>query len=200
MLFDTPAVMRLIQAFRVLPGVGKRSAERYALYILTAKEEQAKNLAEAILEARRQIRFCSICRNLTDCDPCAICRDPARDPQVVCVVESPSGAYAIERAGAYKGTYYVLHGVLNPLEGIGPHELALDCLFERIQQMGIREVILATNATAEGEATANYIAQQVQEMGIAVSRIAHGVPMGGGLEYVDPMTLTHALEGRTRLH
>lgn len=196
MLHDSPAVERLIEAFRRLPGVGKRSAERYALHLLSAPEEDAALLSEAVQVARSRISRCSICRNLTETEPCRICEDPSRDHGVICVVEQPSGAMAVEKGGTYRGLYHVLHGALNPLEGIGPAELDLDSLFKRVAGDEVREVIAATNATSEGEATAMYLSRQIDTDRVKVSRIAHGVPMGGGLEFSDDVTLSHALEGR----
>ncbi len=196
MLLDSPAVERLIEAFRRLPGVGKRSAERFALHLLSAPEEDAALLSEAVREARARIAKCSICRNLTEGDPCPICADDRRDHSIICVVERPSGAMAIERGGAYRGLYHVLHGALNPLEGIGPDELELDRLFRRVEDASVTEVIAATNTTAEGEATAMYLLRQIGGDAVKVTRIAHGVPMGGGLEFTDDVTLAHALEGR----
>ncbi|MBX3179004.1 MAG: recombination mediator RecR [Candidatus Hydrogenedentes bacterium] len=199
MLLNSPAVERLVEAFRRLPGVGKRSAERMALHLLSAPHEDAMRLSEAIREARERITTCSVCRNLTESDPCSICADDRRDAGLVCVVEQPAGAMAIEKGGGYRGRYHVLHGVLNPLEGIGPAELCLDRLFARLKSGEVREVIVATNATAEGEATALYLSRQLRQLGIAASRIAHGVPMGGGLEFADDATLSHAMQGRTPL-
>jgi recombination protein RecR len=196
---DSPAVERLIEAFRRLPGVGKRSAERLALYLLSAPKDDAYGLSDAIRDARDRIKLCSQCRNLTETDPCPICADPERDRGTVCVVEHPAGTMAIEKGGAYPGVYYVLHGVLNPLDGIGPSELTLDRFFERAARGGMDEVILATNATAEGEATALYVSRELGKLGIRVSRIAHGVPMGSGLEFADEVTLAHAMKGRTPL-
>ncbi len=199
MLLNAPSVERLVEAFRRLPGVGKRSAERLALHLLSAPDEEARQLSEAIAEARERVTTCSTCCNLTETDPCPVCADERRDHAVVCVVERPSGTMAIEKGGTYRGLYHVLHGVLNPLEGIGPSELRVDRLMQRLEAGNIQEVIVATNATAEGEATAMYLSRRIAALGIPVSRIAHGVPMGGGLEYADDATLTHALEGRTRL-
>ena len=195
MLLNSPAVERLIDAFRRLPGVGKRTAERYALHLLSAPREDADALAESIRAASDAIRKCSVCRNLTESDPCRVCADAKRDRSVICVVEHPSGAMAIERGGAYRGLYHVLHGALNPLEGIGPDELEIGRLFRRFDNGEVKEIIAATNATAEGEATALYIARQAGP-DVQVTRIAHGVPMGGGLEYSDEGTLAHALQGR----
>ncbi len=199
MLLDSPAIERLVEAFRRLPGVGKRSAERLALHLLSAPEEDARQLSEAIQTARDRITNCSVCRNLTESNPCAICADERRDAGLLCVVEQPAGAMAIEKGGTFRGRYHVLHGVLNPLEGIGPSELRLERLYARLDGGDVEEVIVATNATAEGEATALYLSRQLNQRGIRVSRIAHGVPMGSGLEYADEATLSHAMEGRTPL-
>ncbi|MDP7638813.1 MAG: recombination mediator RecR [Candidatus Hydrogenedentes bacterium] len=199
MVLDTPAVQRLVEALRRLPGIGKRTAERLALHVLTAPADEAALLSEAVQEAREKITTCSVCQNLTDLDPCAICSDEQRDASIICVVERPAGAMAIEKGGAFKGRYHVLHGTLNPLEGVGPSELQLDRLYKRIQDDEVREVIAATNATAEGEATAMYLSRQIDGERVKVSRIAHGVPMGGGLEFADDATLTHALQGRTSI-
>ena len=200
MLLDSPAVERLVDAFRRLPGVGKRSAERLALHLLSAPPEEATYLSEAVREARSRVTTCRVCRNLTEADPCPICTDARRDHTLICVVERPSGAIAIEKGGVYRGLYHVLHGVLNPLEGTGPSELHMDRLFRRLEEGVVTEVVVATNATAEGEATALYLSRQIGAMGIRVSRIAHGVPMGGGLEFADDATLSHAIQGRTPLN
>ena len=199
MLFNAPSVERLVEAFRRLPGVGKRSAERLALHVLSAPEEEAFTLSETIRDARTRITTCSLCCNLTEQDPCPVCTDERRDHAIICVVERPSGAMAIEKGGSYRGLYHVLHGALNPLEGVGPSELRIERLLKRIEAGDVREAIIATNATAEGEATALYLAKQIGRLGISVTRIAHGVPMGGGLEFADEATLTHAMQGRTRL-
>jgi recombination protein RecR len=199
MLLDSPAVERLVDAFRRLPGVGKRSAERLALHLLSAPREEAAYLSEAVREARERVTTCRQCRNLTEADPCSICTSDRRDRTLLCVVERPAGAIAIEKGGSYRGLYHVLHGVLNPLEGIGPSELQMERLLRRLEAGEISEVVVATNTTAEGEATALYLSRQIGAMGIRVSRIAHGVPMGGGLEFADDATLSHAMQGRTPL-
>jgi recombination protein RecR len=199
MLLDAPSVSKLVEAFRRLPGVGKRSAERMALHLLSAPEEEADTLSVSVREARARVTSCEVCRNLTETQPCTVCADPRRERQVLCVVEHPSGAMAIEKGGAYRGVYHVLHGALNPLEGVGPAELGVDRLLKRIQEEDVQEVIVATDATAEGEATALYLSRQITPLGPRVSRIAHGVPMGSGLEYADDATLSHALQGRTPL-
>jgi len=200
MLLDSPTVERLVDAFRRLPGVGKRSAERLVLHLLSAPADDAYRLSEAIRSARERITTCNICRNLTEEDPCAVCADDRRDASVICVVEQPAGAMAIERGGMFRGRYHVLHGVLNPLEGIGPSELCLERLYARLSGNAVDEVIIATNATAEGEATALYLSRQLAQRGVKASRIAHGVPMGSGLEFADEATLSHAMQGRTLLH
>ncbi len=200
MLLDSPTVERLVDAFRRLPGVGKRSAERLVLHLLSAPADDAYRLSEAIRCARERITTCNICRNLTEENPCAICADERRDAAVICVVEQPAGAMAIERGGMFRGRYHVLHGVLNPLEGVGPSELCLDRLYARLAGNAVEEVIIATNATAEGEATALYLSRQLAQRGVKASRIAHGVPMGSGLEFADEATLSHAMQGRTLLH
>lgn len=199
MFFDAPSVERLVEAFRRLPGVGKRSAERYVLHLLSAPESDAHQLSNAILEARSIITSCDVCCNLTEVNPCTICSNPRRDHTVICVVEKPSGAMAIEKAGSYRGLYHILHGALNPIEGIGPSELRLDRLLKRVEDNDIQEIIVATNATAEGEATALYLSHLFSNKNINVTRIAHGVPMGSGLEYADDATLSHAISGRSRL-
>lgn len=200
MLLDSPTVERLVDAFRRLPGVGKRSAERLVLHLLSAPPDDAYRLSEAIRSARERITTCSVCRNLTESDPCAICADEKRDAAIICVVEQPAGAMAIERGGMFRGRYHVLHGVLNPLEGVGPSELCLNRLYARLEGDAVEEVIIATNATAEGEATALYLSRQLAQRGVRASRIAHGVPMGSGLEFADEATLSHAMQGRTPLH
>ena len=199
MLLHSPAVDRLIEAFRRMPGIGKRSAERMALYLLRAPEEDAHTLAAALTDARDAIVSCSVCCDLSESDPCSICSDERRDHSLICVVEKSSGSMAIEKGGTYRGVYHVLHGTLNPLEGIGPDELRIDALMRRLDKGGVVELIVATNATAEGEATAMYLSRQVASRDIKVSRIAHGVPMGGGLEFSDDVTLSHALQGRTTM-
>ena len=199
MLFDSPSVERLVEAFRRLPGVGKRSAERYALHVLSAPREEAQVLSDAIRNGRDRITTCSQCCSLTETDPCPICANPSRDHTQICVVERPVGVMAIEKGGTYRGLYHVLNGALNPLDGIGPDELTIGTLVRRVAAGGVHEVIVATNATAEGEATALYLSKRLGTQGVSVTRIAHGVPMGSGLELADGLTLSHALQGRTKL-
>lgn len=199
MLIDSPSVERLVEALRRLPGIGKRSAERLALHLLSAPAEESRFISEAIRTARERITTCSVCCNLTETDPCPTCGDLRRDHGLVCVVEQPAGAMAIEKANTYRGLYHVLYGALSPLDGIGPSELKIDRLMKRVESGEIREVIVATNATAEGEATAMYLSKRIAKLGVSVTRIAHGVPMGSGLEFADDVTLSHALQGRTRV-
>jgi len=198
-LFESPSVERLVESFRRLPGIGKRTAERLALHVLTAPAEDAEAFSHAIADARRCITRCSVCRVLTETDPCAICASDRREPTVLCVVERTEAVIAIEKGGVFRGRYHVLNGALSPLDGIGPSELGWDALRARIDRDRVGEVIVATNTTSEGEATALFIAQQLADRGIQVTRIAHGVPVGGGLEYADDATLAQAITGRTKL-
>ena len=193
----SPGLALLIRQLGSLPGIGSKSAQRLAFYILSMPEEKAQELSAAILEGRRRSRFCSRCFNLCEDDPCPICSDKERDPRLLLVVESPSDVAAMERTEQYHGYYHVLHGALNPMRNIGPQDLKLYELFERLnREREVEEVILATNATVEGEATATYISRLLKPSGIRVSRIAHGIPMGSNLEYADEMTLAQALAGR----
>ena len=191
---------RLIAELSKLPGIGNKTAQRLAFHILSEPDRDALSLSEAIAEAKRGMRFCSVCGNLTDQDPCAICADTGRTRDVVCVVETPQDVIALERIRDYRGLYHVLNGVLSPMEGVGPEDINLRSLIVRLQENPeIREVILATNPTVEGEATAMYIARLLKPSGIRVTRIAHGIPVGGDLEYADEVTLLKAMEGRTEL-
>ena len=189
----------LIGELSKLPGIGGKTAQRLAFHILSQDEKEAYALAEAILEARRTMKYCSICGNLTDVDPCGICTDPARDQNVICVVESPRDVSAMERIKEFQGLYHVLHGAISPMDGIGPEDINLKQLIVRLQQNDVREVILATNPNIEGEATAMYTARLIKPSGIKVTRIAHGVPVGGDLDYADEITLSKAMEGRREL-
>jgi recombination protein RecR len=187
---------RLITHLSKLPGIGNKTAARLALYLFRAPQEYTETLAASIVEVKRDIGFCSICFNLTDEDPCHICKDPNRDGTVLCVVEEVGDLLALEKAGAFKGRYHVLQGVLAPLDGIGPENLRIKELLERLRQEPIKEVILAINPSTEGEATATYIAGLVRKQGVSVSQIAQGIPMGGDLKYSDALTLQRAMEGR----
>ena len=197
-------IARLIQQLGKLPGVGQKTAARLAFHILRAPPEDATALAESIVELRQRIRFCSVCWDFTEADPCALCADARRDAGLVCAVAQPQDLWAIERTGGYRGRYHVLHGVLSPLDGIGPEDLRVDQLVRRCapgpgDAQAIREVIVATNPSVEGEATAVYLAKLLRPLGVRVSRIATGVPMGGELEYADRLTLARAIEGRRDL-
>jgi len=190
---------QLIDALRILPGVGVKSAQRMALQLLEKNREGAFKLAEAVNEAATKVGKCQQCRTLTEHDLCNICSDPSRSESQLCVVESPADLFAIEQAGGYRGKYFVLLGHLSPIDGIGPEQLGIDKLTERLQSNQVNELILATNLTVEGEATAHFIADKAKSLGVEVSRIAYGVPMGGELEYVDGGTLNLALQSRKTL-
>jgi recombination protein RecR len=197
-VFASP-IARLIQQLAKLPGVGEKTAARLAFHILRAAPEDAAALAAAIGEVRQKIRFCSICCDLTEADPCAICRDPRREGALVCVVAQPQDLIAIERAGGYRGRYHVLHGLLSPLDGVGPDDLRVAELVRRCGDGTIREAILATSPSVEGEATAVYLAKLLRPLGVRATRIATGVPMGGELEYADQATLARAIDGRREM-
>lgn len=186
-------------ALRCLPGVGPKSAQRMALYLLERDRVGAQRLADALQEALQGIGHCALCRNLSETEVCILCADSSRDHALLCVIETPADVLAVEQATAYRGVYFVLMGHLSPLDGIGPAELGLYRLEKRLASGEVREVILATNPTVEGEATAHYIANLARERGIRATRIAHGVPLGGELEYIDSGTLSHAFSGRREL-
>ncbi|MEH6582888.1 MAG: recombination mediator RecR [Halioglobus sp.] len=192
----SPAIENLIEALRCLPGVGPKSAQRMTLHLLERDREGAAALASSLREAIDKVGHCSRCRNFTELDVCEICSDPRRDPTTLCVVETPGDVLAVESSGSFRGIYFVLMGHLSPIDGIGPEEIGLDRLHQRVVSEGVEEVILATNPTVEGEATAYYLTDLLQDDGVKVSRIAHGVPLGGELEYVDGSTLAHAFSGR----
>ena len=179
-----------------LPGVGSKSAQRLAYFILDMPASSAKELAEAIIRAKDTVRYCPICGNYTDVEPCAICTDEKRSDDVICVVEDPKEVFAMEKLREYRGRYHVLHGAISPTDGIGPGDIRIKELIERVDTGSVHEVILATNPDGKGEATASYIARILKPKGVRVTRIAHGVPIGGNLEYVDEMTLLKAVEGR----
>ena len=190
---------RLINKMSKLPGIGTKTAQRLSFYILSLEDKEAEQLASAILTAKKEMKYCSVCGNLTDEDPCAICSDKSRNADTICVVESPKDVMAMERIREYNGLYHVLHGVISPMEGIGPEDINLMSLLKRLQADDIKELIIATNPNIEGEATAMYIARLFKPSGIKVSRIAHGIPVGGDLEYADEVTLLKAMEGRREL-
>lgn len=190
---------KLVAELGKLPGIGGKTAQRLAFHILSLPSEEARSLTDAITEAKEKMRFCSVCGNLTDTDPCSICSDGARDHSVICVVESPRDVYALERVREFSGVYHVLNGVISPMEGKGPEDINLRSLIVRLQENDVKEVILATNPNVEGEATAMYIAKLIKPAGIKVTRIAHGLPVGGDLEYADEVTISKAMEGRREL-
>jgi len=192
-------VTKLIEALSKLPGIGGKSAQRLAFHIIRMQKENAKGLAHAILTAVDNVQYCSTCCNLADADPCMVCQNAKRDAQTIMVVEDPRDMAAYERTHEYHGLYHILHGVLSPMNGIGPNDLRIGELLRRIQSNPVSEVITATNPTVEGEATAMYISKLLKPLGVKVTRIAHGVPVGGDLEYVDQVTLTRALEGRVEI-
>jgi recombination protein RecR len=190
---------KLIEHFRALPGIGTKTAVRLAYHVLDMDAAKAKALAGAILEAKEKIGFCSVCCNLSDRDPCAICSSAKRDQSTICVVEQPQDVAAVERMHDFHGVYHVLHGALSPLEGVGPENLRVKELLARLRDGSVSEVIMATNPNVEGEATAMYIARLLKPMGVRVTRIAHGLPVGGDLEYADEVTLSKAMENRVEL-
>jgi recombination protein RecR len=192
----SPLIGRLIEALRSLPGVGPKSAQRMAYHLLERNRDGARRLAEALLEAVDKVGHCRDCRTLTEAEVCPVCSSPRRDRALLCIVESPTDVQALEQSTGYQGLYFVLLGHLSPLDGIGPEDIGLDRLAARLDAGEVKEVILATNPTVEGEATAHYISEMVHSRGIRATRIAHGVPLGGELEYVDGGTLSHAFHGR----
>lgn len=193
------SLSRLIAQFQKLPGVGSKTAQRLAFYILKMPEAEVRSFASALVEARSKLITCSCCGNMTDSDPCPICLDPKRDDKYICVVQESKDILALERTNEFKGLYHVLHGAISPLDGIGPDQLNLKSLLNRVQKTPPQEVIIATNPNVQGEATAMYLAQILKPLNITVTRIAHGLPVGGDLEYADEMTLARALAGRQQL-
>lgn len=192
------AVQELITALGRLPGIGRKTAERLALHLVRSHPDETRALARAVANVSQQVRTCGMCRNLADRDPCAICGDPNRDHSKLCVVESPADLAAIEAAGAYRGLYFVLAGAISPMDGVGPDELGVDQLLLRVCR-GVNEVIVATNPTVEGEATADFIGQSLADAGVAVTRLGYGIPVGGDLKYMDGLTLARSLESRKKL-
>ncbi len=199
MLYYAEPVAKLIEELGKLPGIGPKTAQRLAFHILNADPGVARALARAIVNAREKTRYCSVCSNLTDTDPCQTCRDESRNRSVICVVEEPRDIVAIERTREYRGLYHVLQGAISPMEGVGPDELKIKELLARLRDSSVQEVIVATNPNVEGEATAMYLARLIKPLGIKVTRIAHGLPVGGDLEYADEVTLSKAFEGRREL-
>jgi recombination protein RecR len=198
MAYRLPSLEGLIRGLSRLPGIGEKTAARLALHIIRMDDAQARALAQSIVEVKEKVGLCSVCFNLTEQDPCRICSDPGRSQETVCVVEGPGDLMAVERAGGFKGTYHVLHGVLAPMDGVGPEELKVQALLERIERARVREVVLATNPSVEGEATAAYLARALAGK-VQVTRIAYGIPFGGDLKYCDELTLKRAMEARRAL-
>lgn len=190
---------RLVEQFERLPGIGRKSAQRLAFYVLGLPKEQAEGFANSILDAHRLIKKCSVCQNLTDSEVCQVCTDQKRDRTIICVVEDARDVVAFERTKEYHGLYHVLHGLISPMEGLGPERLYIKELLSRLGSGEVKEVVMATNPTVEGEATAMYIARLLKPLGVKVSRLAYGIPVGGDLEYADEVTLYRALEGRNEI-
>lgn len=187
---------RLIEQFERLPGIGHKTAQRLAYHVLQMPQERAEQFAQAITDAHQQIHYCSVCKNFTDQEQCSVCTDPMRDRSAVCVVEDPRDVFALERTGEYKGLYHVLHGTISPVHDVGPDDIYIKELLQRLESGEVKEVIMATNATVEGELTAMYLSKLIKPLGVKVTRLAYGIPVGGDLEYADEVTLTRALEGR----
>ena len=197
---STPvALKRLMECFAALPGIGRKTAQRLAFHVLDMPEEQAKGFARAILEAKEKIHSCKICQNFTDQEICGICSSPERDGSVICVVEDPKDVMAFERLREYNGLYHVLHGLISPLDGVGPESIRIKELLQRLQTADVKEIIMATNPTIEGEATAMYLSKLLKPLGYRITRLAFGIPVGGELEYGDNVTLNKALENRTEI-
>ena len=195
----SPSIEKLIQSFEKLPSIGNKTAARLAFYMLNASEEETNEFVSSIINAKKNLKYCSKCYNISDTDPCPICGNPKRDPSVICVVEDVRDIIAMEKTHEFKGVYHVLHGSISPMNGIGPDDLKIKELLARLMDGTVKEVILATNPRVEGEATAMYLSKLIKPLGIKVTRIAHGIPVGGDLEYTDEITLTKALEGRREL-
>lgn len=194
--YSVVTLSKLVEQFERMPGIGHKSAQRLAFYVLNMTKQEAENFSKIILEAHEKIKRCSVCCNLAEDEKCPICKNDSRDKSIICVVEDPRDVIAFERTHEYNGTYHVLHGVISPMNGIGPEDITIKELLARIGDDEVKEVIMATNPTVEGEATAMYISRLLKPMGITVSRLAYGIPVGAELEYADEVTLTKALEGR----
>ena len=195
----SPSIEKLIQSFEKLPSIGNKTAARLAFYILNASEEETNEFISSIVNAKKNLKYCSKCYNISDTDPCPICGNPKRDQSQICVVEDVRDIIAMERTHEFRGVYHVLHGSISPMNGIGPDDIKIKELLARLMDGQVKEVILATNPRVEGEATAMYLSKLIKPLGIKVTRIAHGIPVGGDLEYTDEITLTKALEGRREL-
>lgn len=198
-MFYPEPLAKLIDSFSRLPGIGPKTAGRLAFHVLRMKEDDVIDFAKALVNVKRNLHYCSVCCNITDTDPCRICQDKSRDASIICVVQEPKDLVAMERTKEFNGYYHVLHGAISPMEGIGPDEIRIADLLKRLSDEKVEELILATNPNIEGEATAMYLSRLVRSFGLKVTRIAHGLPVGGDLEYADEVTLTKALEGRREL-
>ena len=199
MSYYSPSIEKLIESFEKLPSIGHKTAQRLAFYMLDLSEEETKEFIDSITNAKKNLKFCSKCFNISDTDPCNICSNPKRDESTICVVEDVRDVIAMERTHEYQGVYHVLHGSISPMNGIGPDDIKIKELLNRIMNGNIKELILATNPRVEGEATSMYISKLVKPLGVKVTRIARGIPIGGDLEYTDEITLTKALEGRSEI-
>jgi len=197
--YYSPTIERLIENFEKLPSIGHKTATRLAFHILNLNEEGTNEFINSIVEAKKNIKYCSKCFNITDTDPCHICSSPKRNPETICVVEDVKDVVAMEKTHEFKGVYHVLHGSISPMNGIGPEDIKIKELLERLKDVDVKEIIIATNPRVEGEATAIYLSKLIKPIGIKVTRIAHGIPVGGDLEYTDEVTLSKALEGRREL-
>ena len=197
--YYSPSIEKLIESFEKLPSIGNKTAARLAFYILNASEEETNEFVSSILNAKKNLKYCSKCYNISDTDPCNICGNPKRDQSIICVVEDVRDIIAMERTHEFKGVYHVLHGSISPMNGIGPDDIKIKELLSRLMDGQVKEVILATNPRVEGEATAMYLSKLIKPLGVKVTRIAHGIPVGGDLEYTEEITLTKALEGRREL-
>ena len=197
--YNVAPLQKLVEQFERLPGIGSKTAQRLAYFVLNMPESSAREFSDAIMDAHQKIRRCEICCNFSDREQCPVCRSQTRDKSTICVVESPRDAAAIEGTGEYRGTYHVLHGAISPLNGIGPDQLCIKQLLSRLNNGEVEEVIMATNPTVEGEATAMYISRLLKPLGVRITRLAYGIPVGGDVEYADDVTLARALEGRSEL-
>ena len=199
MSYYSPSIEKLIEAFEKLPSIGNKTAARLAFHILNSSKEEVDEFISSIVSAKENLKYCSICYNISDTDPCTICANAGRDKSIICVVEDVKDIVAMERTHEFKGVYHVLHGSISPMNGVGPDDIKIKELLARLMDGDVKEIILATNPRVEGEATAMYISKLVKPIGVKVTRIAHGIPVGGDLEYTDEVTLTKALEGRREL-
>jgi recombination protein RecR len=192
-------IVRLVEQLQKLPGIGAKGAQRLAFHVLKNPREDAERLCEAIRDVKERVTYCSVCSNITDADPCTYCTNPSRDPKIICVVEEPQNVTVVEKTGGFRGRYHVLMGALSPLQGVGPDDLKIKGLLHRVGEGGVEEIIIATNPTVEGEATALYLARLLKPLGVRVTRIAMGIPVGSDLEYADEVTMSRAMDGRRDL-